>query len=125
VHLTGKTDATGDATLKRELASMDAEERVEVAVCMLAEALSGPLKMAPERIDAERALSDLGVDSLMAVEIQLATAATFGVEFSTLELMRGNTVRSLAVLVLDRMNIHSLQDDPQVAILLDATTVVL
>jgi len=125
VHLTGKTDATGDATLKRELASMDAEERVEVAVCMLAEALSGPLKMAPERIDAERALSDLGVDSLMAVEIQFAIAATFGVEFSTLELMRSNTVRSLAVLVLDRMNIHSLQDDPQVVTLLDATKVVL
>ena len=87
---------------------MDVAERAEMSVLLLAEALSGPLRMAPERVDAERLLADLGVDSLLAVEIQVAISASFGVEFSTLELMRGNTVSSLAGLVLERMGLREL-----------------
>ena len=105
VHLTGKLDANADSTLKQELSALATGERIEIVSLMLAEALSAPLKMSAERIDVERSLSDLGVDSLMAVEIQLAIAEAFGVDFSTLELMRGNTVSRLAALVLDRLGI--------------------
>lgn len=105
-QLTEKSDEVGDSPLKVELAGMDISERAEMAVLLLAEALSAPLKMTAERIDAGRLLADLGVDSLLAVEIQVAIRATFGVEFSTLELMRGNTVSSLAMLVLERMGLH-------------------
>ena len=106
--LTEKATAVSDSPLKLELAGMDVAERTEMSVLLLAEALSGPLRMAPERVDAERLLADLGVDSLLAVEIQVAISASFGVEFSTLELMRGNTVSSLAGLVLERMGLREL-----------------
>ncbi|WP_367847704.1 SDR family NAD(P)-dependent oxidoreductase [Rhodoferax sp. WC2427] len=104
-HLTGKDATGGESALKAELAAMSVPEREEMAMLMLTEALSGPLKMAAERIDPERSLSDLGVDSLMAVEVQIAISSVFAVEFSTLELMRGNTVSLLASRVLERMQI--------------------
>ncbi|BDT69332.1 hypothetical protein os1_35220 [Comamonadaceae bacterium OS-1] len=104
-HLTGKDAAGGESALKAELAAMSLPEREEMAMLMLTEALSGPLKMSAERIDPERSLSDLGVDSLMAVEVQIAISSVFSVEFSTLELMRGNTVSLLATRVLERMQI--------------------
>jgi acyl carrier protein len=104
-HLTGKDAAGGESPLKAELTAMGISEREEMAMLMLTEALSGPLKMAAERIDPERSLSDLGVDSLMAVEVQIAISSVFSVEFSTLELMRGNTVSLLAARVLERMQI--------------------
>nr|WP_315226651.1 SDR family NAD(P)-dependent oxidoreductase [uncultured Albidiferax sp.] len=104
-HLTGKDATGGESALKIALAAMGIAEREEMAMLMLTEALSGPLKMAAERIDPERTLSDLGVDSLMAVEVQIAISSVFAVEFSTLELMRGNTVSLLASRVLERMQI--------------------
>lgn len=105
-HLTGKGATGSESALKAELASMSIPEREEMAMLMLTEALSGPLKMVAERIDPERSLSDLGVDSLMAVEVQIAISSVFSVEFSTLELMRGNTVSLLATRVLERMQIR-------------------
>lgn len=106
-HLTGKGEGGTDSALKSELATLDAGERLQIAGMMLAEAFAGPLKMSAEKVDPERPLADLGVDSLMAVEIQLAIAQVFAVEFSTLELMRGNTITSLAGRVLERMGIAS------------------
>ncbi len=89
---------------------MPVADRIEVATYLLAEALSGPLKLAAERIDLSRPLSDLGVDSLLAIEIQLALASTFSVEFSTLELMRGATVSDLGRRVLERMGLATEAD---------------
>lgn len=110
-HLTGKDANNGESALKAEFAAMERADREEVVTHMLAEALSGPLKMAADRIDADRSLSDLGVDSLMAVEVQMAINAVFAVEFSTLELMRGNTVSMLASRVLERMGITETATD--------------
>jgi malonyl CoA-acyl carrier protein transacylase/NAD(P)-dependent dehydrogenase (short-subunit alcohol dehydrogenase family)/acyl carrier protein len=105
VHLTGKTDASGDSPLQQELAEMEPAERGEIAALLLTEALADPLRMAADRIDAEAQLADLGVDSLMAVEIQSAIKKTFGVEMSTLELLRGNTVGTLATRLLGDMGL--------------------
>jgi acyl carrier protein len=45
----------------------------------------------------------MGIDSLMAVELQVAVKATLGVEVSLMELMKGRTVASLGRDLLKRL----------------------
>ena len=61
------------------------------------------LRIPAERIDSTRALTEMGIDSLMAVELQIAINMTFGVEFSALELTRGFSIHQLTTPLLKRM----------------------
>ena len=56
---------------------------------MLAEQVAQTLRIPAERIDVKRPLTEMGIDSLMTVELQIAINMTFGVELSALELTRG------------------------------------
>ena len=50
----------------------------------------------PDRIDPDRALTEMGLDSLMAVELQTVISNDFGVEVALVELLEGATLRRLA-----------------------------
>jgi acyl carrier protein len=80
---------------------------------MLAERVAETLRIPAERIDVKQPLTDMGIDSLMAVELQIGINMTFGVELSALELTRGFSITQLATPLLERMGISSapLPDD--------------
>ncbi|AEW92432.1 MULTISPECIES: type I polyketide synthase [Streptomycetaceae] len=53
----------------------------------------------PEQLDAGRALTDLGVDSLMAARLRAAVAAEFGVDVPPRTLLAGGTLADVAALL--------------------------
>jgi acyl transferase domain-containing protein/NADPH:quinone reductase-like Zn-dependent oxidoreductase/NAD(P)-dependent dehydrogenase (short-subunit alcohol dehydrogenase family)/acyl carrier protein len=93
------TDAAA-ASFAAVLAGLAPEERRVQVEDRIAAAFSEVLRLPVERIDPERRLEDYGVDSLMAVELQVAIEAEVGVELSTMELLAGRCLRSLAQRVL-------------------------
>jgi acyl transferase domain-containing protein/NAD(P)-dependent dehydrogenase (short-subunit alcohol dehydrogenase family)/acyl carrier protein len=104
-HLTGKRGGGASDSLASSLRQFAAKERFEVAELMLAEQVAQTLRIPAERIDTRRALTEMGIDSLMAVELQIAINMTFGVEFSALELTRGFSINQLTTPLLERMGL--------------------
>lgn len=89
-HLAGASEAERPAAVQRYLLHVTA--RV--------------LETTPDRIDIERRLPDLGVDSLMAVELRTALRAELGVEVPIVDLLEQLSVRGLAETVAQRLDDH-------------------
>ncbi|MDX2088318.1 MAG: SDR family NAD(P)-dependent oxidoreductase [Kofleriaceae bacterium] len=92
-------DAKG-TSLAAELVALDpaarrarVEEKIMAAVALV-------LRLSGDRLDPQRPLKDYGIDSLMAVELQVALVQATGVELSTMELLAGRNLRSLSERVL-------------------------
>jgi acyl carrier protein len=95
----------GDDPVVQFLMTMTPEEREAELTVLLAEEVSGVLRMPLARLDAHQPLSRMGVDSLITVELQVAIQNRFRVEVSALELMKGVSVAQLAQQILAKMNI--------------------
>jgi acyl carrier protein len=52
--------------------------------------------MAPDKIDPDRSVYDLGLDSLMGVELVLAIESRFGIQLSVMTLSESATISKLA-----------------------------
>jgi len=59
------------------------------------------LHMSPEKIGRDGSLADMGMDSLMGMELGMAVEESFGVKFSVMALAEGATVVSLAKRIVD------------------------
>jgi phthiocerol/phenolphthiocerol synthesis type-I polyketide synthase C len=85
----------------RELPSTDAVALVETA--LVAE-IARILHMSPERVDAGQSVLDLGMDSLMGMELGMAVEESLGVKLSVMAIAEGATVRTLAVRIVDLLD---------------------
>jgi NAD(P)-dependent dehydrogenase (short-subunit alcohol dehydrogenase family)/acyl carrier protein len=104
-HLTGARNGSLNASVSDSLRHLPAEERFDILELMLAEKIAQTLRIPPERIDVKQPLTDMGVDSLMAVQLQIAVNMAFGVEFSAFELTSGLNIRQLTTPLLERMGL--------------------
>lgn len=99
-HLVGAKNAdeaqSPSAQLRRTLLAIPTAEHKEMITLLLLEHVAGTLRMPTERLDPRVALSSLGIDSLMAMELQAKISRHYAVELSTLELMKGASVAQLA-----------------------------
>lgn len=92
-------DASGEAAnsdVRARLAGMSQADAVELIAAVAAEELGRIMGSGAERIDLHRPLSELGVDSLMAVEFRLAVEARLGLELPMAGLADGVTLLALA-----------------------------
>ncbi|PJG57469.1 type I polyketide synthase, partial [Aeromonas cavernicola] len=85
------------------LLALAPEERVDALAAILIGHITSVMGIAAEAIDLQTPLSDLGMDSLMAVELNLRITTAIGVELSVLEFTRGGGVAALAARLLPRM----------------------
>jgi acyl carrier protein len=85
------------------LAGLPRDEAISIVEQLLIKHVAGIIGMAPAKLTADRSLLDLGMDSLMLVELQLGLEKQFGIVIPTLELMDTTTVAKLA----QRMINHS------------------
>ena len=100
----GKAQANEVANeVRHNLLAMAPEDRSEMIVLLLAEQVAETLRLPSEKVPLYHPLPDIGIDSLMAVELQTAMSIKFGVEISTLELMKGNTITQMGEQVLVKM----------------------
>jgi acyl carrier protein len=88
------TDAAS-GSVRAQLAAMPVEQRVEVLTDMLAEQVAGVLGIPADSIDYHTPLPELGLDSLMAVELRARINMALDVEISALELSRSGGLSAL------------------------------
>lgn len=62
------------------------------------------LAVSPERIDPTRSLHDLGLDSLMGVELALGLEKRFGIQIPAMLLNEGPSVERIAARILERLD---------------------
>jgi acyl transferase domain-containing protein/NAD(P)-dependent dehydrogenase (short-subunit alcohol dehydrogenase family)/acyl carrier protein len=88
-----------------------ARRRVVVAERVL-EAVAGVLREELQRVDTTRALRDLGLDSLMSVELAERLARALGVQTTTTLLWRYSSVDALVAYFMEQLTPRDLQQLP-------------
>ena len=83
-----------------DLGSLDPVARRERVLVIVKESLGKVLRLAPERIGDRDRINELGIDSLMALELKYALEYRLGVGVSTPELLKGPAVSELIDLIL-------------------------
>ncbi|PAS96899.1 MAG: beta-ketoacyl synthase [Candidatus Dactylopiibacterium carminicum] len=91
----GQGDDGGD-DLRRLLAELSDEELHATVADMLRHELGEILRIQPEKIATDRPIQELGMDSLMGVELVIALEDRFGVKLPVLALSESPTIARLA-----------------------------
>lgn len=101
---TGSTDIYEN--LRRDLAQADVASQQAVMSELVRDAFAPVLRLQPENIPLNGEFSDLGIDSLMAAEVQVSLKKTLGMDVSILALISENqSVRKLADMELNKMGL--------------------
>ena len=85
-----------DESLAERLASLDPEAALALLKTVVAEEAATILRLPGEGIDLLRPLSEIGMDSLMAVELRLALENRLRVDLPLVSLTEGTSVASIA-----------------------------
>jgi acyl transferase domain-containing protein/NADPH:quinone reductase-like Zn-dependent oxidoreductase len=102
-HIAAARGDTAADGVRAELAAMPQDRRVEVLTYMLAEHAAGVLGIPAEAVDWYTPLPELGLDSLMAVELRARVGIALDVEISPLELTRSGGLSALASRLGDQL----------------------
>lgn len=79
------------------------EEIKALVEALVAEEVAQILGIGAERIDPVRSLHDLGLDSLMGVELALGLQKRFGIQISAMMLNEGPTVERVGARIIERL----------------------
>jgi acyl carrier protein len=71
------------------------------------EVVGGVLRVKPDSLRDDQPLTDLGLDSLMGVEIETSLERSIGVALPPTSLMRARTIGQIATLISDHMGAAS------------------
>ena len=85
-----------DGDLREKLASLPEEERKELILSVLVEEVTRILSTSAGGLDPHRSVAELGMDSLMAVELRLALEGRFGVNLPMLSLSQQTSLAMIA-----------------------------
>jgi NADPH:quinone reductase-like Zn-dependent oxidoreductase/acyl carrier protein len=86
----------GDDTLIERLAGLAPEEALALLKTAVAEEAANILRLPAAGVDPLRPLSEMGMDSLMAVELRLALESRLRVDLPLMSLAEGTSVASIA-----------------------------
>jgi len=89
--------------IRTALAGSSRDQRLRAIEEHLQEILAETLKMSRESVSTTRKLNELGVDSLMVLELGLGIKERIGVGFSAMELLKGQNLQQLAALAENRL----------------------
>jgi acyl carrier protein len=96
-ELTAKVGVSSfDESLSDRLATLDPETALALLVAVVTEETGGILRLPAGDIDPARPLSQLGMDSLMAVELRLALENRLRIDLPLMSLAEGTSIASLA-----------------------------
>lgn len=87
---------TVHAAIVEELLQLEAPERQALVQARIAEQIATVLKCPADRVDLQQSVTNLGVDSLMAVELAVLLKKEIGVEVTTVDLLGDQPISRLA-----------------------------
>lgn len=97
---------TGKETaLVRQLLALEEKERQQLLEKLMKEELAKVLKLEPEKIDINRKINLLGIDSIMAAELGRALINTLKLEISPVIFLSGPTVRQVVTLIAKKITV--------------------
>ena len=91
--------------LAQILRDLPEDEVLPVLEDMTARLLGDIFRTAPDRLDRNRSLQEMGMDSLMAVELQVALERHLGCDIPVMEVVTTGGIRDLARLVATRLGL--------------------
>jgi NADPH:quinone reductase-like Zn-dependent oxidoreductase/acyl carrier protein len=96
----GMDEVSGDAGLADDIQKlingMSDDQAHELATTMLREQVAKVVRMPAEHVDVEQSVFELGMDSLMAVELQVAIESQFGVTIPAMAINEETSIVQLA-----------------------------
>lgn len=109
------TDSSGDDTntIQRLLAELSRDELISTFATMLKEEVGEILRIPPEKIDENQSIFNMGLDSLMGVELVLAVEAHFGVKLPVMSLKESPTILKLSEKLCSQLTGGEQVDDDQ------------
>jgi len=93
----------GGAAIRNAHLAAQPSERIEVMTSLLREQVARVLGAAPEKLDVEKPLTEMGLDSLMGVELRNWIEGELRLSVPIMELMRGPSVTRLAELLIGQL----------------------
>ena len=93
----GKQDNEALRLLREEIQDLKPEEQAKRLEDRISSVLSTVLKVQADQIRKESRLNEMGVDSLMLMELGLGLKEATGITFTAMEFLKGPTVRELAL----------------------------
>ena len=112
-----ETGADGAIDLAAMLEGMDQVTAAQTVAKLLAAEIGKILRIAPEEIDPHKPLSDIGMDSLMALELRMSAERQLGIDIPLMSLANGATLIDLSSRVANRVlgeeNASGISDETQ------------
>lgn len=99
----GEVDESDTDSLQRMLEELSDEELQKVCIDMLKSEVAEILRMAPDKLDPARSMYDMGLDSLMGVELVGALESRFGIRLPVLILSQNPTIAKLAEYIIEQL----------------------
>lgn len=98
----------GGAQMRDQILSLSFAEALRLVQETLQAQIARILHMSPEKIETGRSILDMGMDSLMGMELGMAVEESFQVKLSIMTMAEGATVHSLAQRIVESIQT---QDD--------------
>lgn len=93
----------GAIDLHAMLEGMDKVKAAETVAGLLAAEIGKILRISPDEIDAHKPLSEIGMDSLMALELRMSAERQMGIDIPLMSLANGATLIDLSTRVASRV----------------------
>ncbi|MHA3774749.1 SDR family NAD(P)-dependent oxidoreductase [Verrucomicrobiota bacterium sgz303538] len=101
--LEGQESSGGTSDWRLKIESASPEERESVVAQAVRDVIGSVLRVKPDSLRDDQPLTDLGLDSLMGVEIENSLEAAIGVALPPASLMRARTIGQIATLIVGHM----------------------
>ena len=104
----GNEDDSGD--IQRLLQDLSATDLLNAITQMLKDEVGEILRVAPDKIDPTRSIYEIGLDSLMGVELVVALESRFGIRLPVMALSQSPTIAKLAERLIEQLQASN-EDD--------------
>lgn len=96
----GETAREGGSQLRAQVVALPQDEAERLVAEALRTQIARILHLSPERIELDKSVLDMGMDSLMGMELGMAVEENFEVKLSVMAIADGATVQSLAARIV-------------------------
>ncbi len=101
IHSSSQENTDGAAEIHQAILAMPPAKRLAFVAAHIREPVAKVLRTSAAKLDVNRPLKEMGLDSLMAVELLNRIEVRFGVSLPPAKLAAGGTILSIAEIVLE------------------------